>query len=168
MRRRNHIVTAVVLACLLAALWGAFRLCRHYLPWDGTTCDLYERYKDDPHLRATFMRGYSVSDTLSADALLLRADSDSAWYALLVDFGMPEKMIELYKTNKEFFVGEGANSIIKISIDKNDIRKRIPMTDPDSRLIIGSIAKRSLCVFITDDISVKETICSTETKKIKE
>ena len=56
--------------------------------------DLYLRYEHNPHIRATELRDFPVDDTLAVDALLLQADTDSAWYALMADFGMSDDLIE--------------------------------------------------------------------------
>lgn len=128
--------------------------------------DLYRRYEDNPHIRATELHDFPVNDTLALDALLLQATSDSAWCALLSDFGMPKDLIDDYLANKEAFVSEKRNSLIKVTVNKNNIKQRLPIPDPDSRLTIGSYAKRSLCIFMTEDLNIKETICSTKVKHL--
>lgn len=128
--------------------------------------DLYRRYEHNPHIRATELHDFPVNDTLAVDVLLLEASSDSAWCALLSDFGMPKDLIDDYLANKEAFVSEKRNSLIKVTVNKNNIKQRLPIPDPDSRLTIGSYAKRSLCIFMTEDLNIKETICSTKVKHL--
>ena len=167
MRPNKYIAIAVVLICLLATGVGVVKLCRYYLPQEGTTCALFERYKDNPYVKACLLRDFHVNDTLSVDALLLEATTDSAWCELLEDFGTPEEMIELYLSNKDFFVGEGRNSILKFFRDKNDIRKFAPLTAPESRVVIASHSKKSLCIFMTENENQKEAICLNEVQKLK-
>ena len=100
--------------------------------------DLYRHYEHNPHIRATELHDFPVNDTLAVDVLLLEASSDSAWCALLSDFGMPKDLIDDYLANKEAFVSEKRNSLIKVTVNKNNIKQRLPIPDPDSRLIIGS------------------------------
>ncbi|MBP5547179.1 MAG: hypothetical protein J6X59_07900 [Bacteroidales bacterium] len=128
--------------------------------------DLYRHYEHNPHIRATELHDFPVNDTLAVDVLLLEASSDSAWCALLSDFGMPKDLIDDYLANKEAFVSEKRNSLIKVTVNKNNIKQRLPIPDPDSRLTIGSYAKRSLCIFMTEDLNIKETICSTKVKHL--
>lgn len=129
--------------------------------------ELYRKYVDAPGIRASYVKDFPVDDTLTVDALLLQADSDSAWYILLADFGMPEKLIELYKSDKEAFVSKGHHSIIYFYIDINNYQKRLLPYDPDSRLVIGSLEKKSLCVFLTEDKTTKEAIGLGEMLKLK-
>ena len=129
--------------------------------------DLYRRYEHNDYIRATEIHNFHVNDTLSVDALLLEATTDSAWCELLEDFGTPEEMIELYLSNKDFFVGEGRNSILKFFRDKNDIRKFAPLTAPESRVVIASHSKKSLCIFMTENENQKEAICLNEVQKLK-
>jgi hypothetical protein len=167
MRRNKHIVIVVIVVCLLATTVGVVRLCRYYLPQEGPTCALFERYKDNPYVKACLLRDFQVNDTLATNALLLEAATDSAWCELLEDFGTPEEMIELYLSNKDFFVGEGRNSILKFFRDKNDIRKFAPLTAPESRVVIASHSKKSLCIFMTENENQKEAICLNEVQKLK-
>ena len=129
--------------------------------------DLYRRYENNEYIRATEIHNFRVNDTLAVDALLLDASTDSAWCALLLDFGMPEEMIEMYKSNKEFFMSDGANSIIMLYRDKNNQKKFLPSEDPDSRLVLASFSKQSMCVFLAEDNNKKELIELSEIIKLK-
>ena len=157
-----------LLLCLLAATVPAALVYRsHTLPLSQCS-ELYRNYLGNPHIRAAFIKDFPINDTLSVDALTLQADSDSAWCELMADFGIPKEMIELYKSDKELFVGEKISSIIKYCIEKNNPQKRASMTDPNSWLVIGSHTKRSLCIFITEDSNQKDLISLTELKKVKQ
>ena len=129
--------------------------------------DLYRRYENNEYIRATEIHNFPVNDTLAVETLLLEASTDSAWCALLLDFGMPEEMIEMYKSNKEFYVGEGRSSIIRIFINKYNPKERVPVADTNGWLTIGSFEKKSLSVFLTGEYSVKEIINKKEIKKLK-
>lgn len=167
MRRSRNITIVIVLLCLLAVLAGGTILCRHYLPTPGPTYALFERYKSNPHIDASLLRDFRIEDTLTVDVITLQADSDSAWCALMADFGMPEEFIELYRENKDFFMANERNSIVMISIDKKNPNKRLPKSDPNSRLVIGSFSKRTLCIFMTEGLAKKILIEKTEIKKLK-
>ncbi len=167
MKKKSLLTIAIVAVCLLAVLTGALRLRRHYLPLDGPTCALYEKYKDSPGIKASYLRDYPIDDTLALDALLLEASSDSAWCALLSDFGAPKDLINLYNTQRHLFVDEGVNSIEIFYIDTNDTRKRLPRAEPGSRLVIGSYKEKSMCVFMTEEKSDKEIICLTKIKDLR-
>lgn len=129
--------------------------------------DLYRRYEHNEYIRATEIHNFRVNDTLAVETLLLEASTDSAWCALLLDFGMPEEMIEMYKSNKEFFMSDGANSIIMLYRDKNNQKKILPSEDPDSRLVLASFSKQSMCVFLAEDNNKKEIIELSEIIKLK-
>ena len=129
--------------------------------------DLYRRYEHNDYIRATEIHNFHVNDTLSVDALLLEATTDSAWCTLMVDFGIPEEMIADYKTNKEFFMGGGRNTIFMFYMDKDNQRKRLPPSHPDSRLVIISFSMQSFCVFMTENNNTKEIIELSEIIKLK-
>ena len=167
MKRNKLIVAAIVLLSLLAVVTAAFRLCRYYLPQDGSTCALYERYKDNPHVKASYLRDFRVNDTLAVDALLLQATSDSAFCALLRDFGVPEEIIDDYKYDNESLVGNHKHSILYFYKDKNNPQKTLPRENPDSRLVLGSFKNKSLCVFMTADTHFKEIIFYNELSNIR-
>ena len=167
MKKNKYIAIAVVVVCLLATVVGAVKLCRYYLPQEGPTCALFERYKDNPYVKACLLRDFRVNDTLTTDALLLEAATDSAWCELLADFGMPKSLIDRYTFDKKSLVSDGRNSITKFYMDKDNIKKRKSRKKPESRLVIASHTKRCICVFLTDEQKTKETISLTEIKKLK-
>ena len=167
MKKNRYITLSIVLLCLLAALAGGVRLFRYYLPHEGPTDALYEKYKDNPQVKASLLHDFRVNDTLAVDALLLEASTDSAWCALLLDFGMPEEMITDYISNRDFFMGEGRSSIIMLYRDKNNQKKFLPSEDPDSRLVLASFSKQSICVFLAEDNNKKEIIELSEIIKLK-
>ena len=162
---KRILITLLLAAAAVAAvvLWRGWP---HLFP-SSDTDDLYRRYEHNDYIRATHLKDFQVNDTLATDALLLEAATDSAWYALLADFGMPEEMIEMYKSNKESFVGEGKNSIIKFFVNKNNIKERIPKKNPSSRLVLGDLAKKSLCIFLTEDNNKKEKISLFKIKELE-
>ena len=129
--------------------------------------DLYRRYEHNDYIRATEIHNFHVNDTLSVDALLLEATTDSAWCTLMVDFGIPEELIELYISNKYFFVNEKRNSIFEFYRDKNNMKKFLPLDNPNSRVVIGFHTKKTMCVFMTDNFDLKDIICFNEIKKMK-
>ena len=164
--RRNRIITIVIVTtCLLAVLAGGLVLRRHYLPTSGPTNALFEKYKDNSHIDVCLLRDFHVNDTLAVETILLQATTDSAWCALLRDFGMSEEFIAWYQSNQTNLVNDIHNSILLFSMDKNNPQKRLSENDPDGRLVIGSYAKRTLCIFMTEG-KIRETIILSETNKL--
>jgi hypothetical protein len=167
MKKNKYIAIAVVVVCLLATVVGAVKLCRYYLPQEGPTCALFERYKDNPYVKACLLGDFRVNDTLTTDALLLEAATDSAWCTIMVDFGVPEEFIELYISNKDNFINDERNSICEFYRDKNNMKKFLPLDNPDSRIVIGFHAKKTMCIFMTDNPDLKDIISFNEIKKMK-
>ena len=164
MKRIFITLLLAVAAVATVVLWRAWP---HLFPSSDTT-DLYRRYEHNDYIRATEIHNFHVNDTLSVDALLLEATTDSAWCALMVDYGIPEEMVEIYMSNNEAFVGEDKHSIIYYCIDKNDPQKRVSTKDPNGLLVLGSFSKRTLCVFMTGEKSKKDIISLTEINKLKQ
>ena len=154
-----------LLLCLLAATLPAAIVYRCHTVSLSQCDELYRKYVDNPGIRASFIKDFPVNDTLAVDVLLLEATSDSAWCALLLDFGASEELIDLYRSEKNLLVGEGYHSGMVFYIDINNSKNRLPPDNPDSRLVIGSLAKRSLCVFMTADTQFKELIFYNELDK---
>jgi len=157
--------TLAIIAVGLAVCAGFFLFPRQLTPEECGA--LYQRYKDAEGIDASFIKDFPVNDTLTTDALLLEAATDSAWCELLLDFGVPEEMIEMYKSNKEFFISNENSSLLLFYMDRNNPSERLPFRHPDSRLVIASFKKQSMSVFLTEDINVKKTIGLSETVKLK-
>ena len=163
MKRIFITLLLAVAAVATVVLWRAWP---HLFPSSDTT-DLYRRYEHNDYIRATELHNFPVNDTLTTDALLLEAATDSAWCELLLDFGASKDLISLYKTNKELFVGEDVCSITEFSVDKNNTKKHIPLTDSDSWLVIGSHTKKTLCILLTENNNQKSTISLINIKDLK-
>lgn len=86
MRRKLHIL--VSLAVVLAALFVAQLLRGGNRYRDSQLKGLYDRYSCQPGVRAALICDYPVADTVAVDMLMLTATDDSAWDALIHDFGM--------------------------------------------------------------------------------
>lgn len=158
-------ITLAIIAVGLAVCAGFFLFPRQLTPEECGA--LYQRYKDAEGIDASFIKDFPVNDTLTTDALLLEAATDSAWCALMADFGMPKSLIDRYTFDKKSLVSDGRNSITKFYMDKDNIKKRKSRKKPESRLVIASHTKRCICVFLTDEQKTKETISLTEIKKLK-
>ena len=158
-------ITLAIIAVGLAVCAGFFLFPRQLTPEECGV--LYQRYKDAEGIDASFIKDFPVNDTLTTDALLLEAATDSAWCELLLDFGVSKDLISLYKTNKELFVGEDVCSITEFSVDKNNTKKHIPLTDSDSWLVIGSHTKKTLCILLTENNNQKSTISLINIKDLK-
>ena len=163
MKRLLIILLLSLLAVIAVVLWRGWP---HLFP-SSDVSDLYRRYEHNEYIRATEIHNFRVNDTLAVETLLLEASTDSAWCALLLDFGMPEEMIEMYKSKKEFYVGGGRNSITLLYIDNNIPPKRVPRTNPDSRLVICSHDSKSLCIFLTDEKEHDQLIKFIKIKQLK-
>ena len=164
MNKRRVISVAVCL--VVAALVLVVKYHPRTVPIEECS-QIYRDYADNPHIAVAFIKDFPVNDTLAVDVTTLQATTDSAWCALLLDFGTPQEMIDDYNSNKEFNEGEDASTIILFYKDKNDLKKRIPSTNPDSRLVIASHRNRTLCIFMTEKNNIKETIELFEIKKLK-
>jgi hypothetical protein len=164
MNKRRVISVAVCL--VVAALVLLVKYHPRTVPIEECS-QIYRDYADNPHIAVAFIKDFPVNDTLSVDVTTLQATTDSAWCALLLDFGTPQEMIDDYNSNKEFNEGEDASTIILFYRDKNDLKKRIPNNHPDSRLVIASYNRRTLCIFMTEDNKQKDIIGLTQIKDLK-
>lgn len=165
MRQRHYIILAIVAVGLLVCV--AVVLRPRQLPLEECS-QLYRDYADNPHVTVAFIKDFPVNDTLRADVTTLQATTDSAWCALLFDFGMPQELIELYNSDKSLFIGEDVNTITKTYIDKNNPKKHLTKVNTDSRLLIMSHAKKTISIFMTEEKNVKEKISLSEIKKLKD
>lgn len=164
MRKRHYIILAIVAVALLVC--AAVVLRPRQLPLEECS-QLYRDYADNPHVTVAFIKDFPVNDTLRVDVTTLQATTDSAWVALMVDFGAPKEFIDMYNSDRDFFERDKVNSLTIFYIDKKCIHKRKSKYDPDSWLVIGSFTAKTFCVFMTDDIYFKNQIGLTEFNKLE-
>lgn len=165
MNKRRVISVAVCL--VVAALVLVVKYHPRTVPVEECS-QIYRDYADNPHIAVAFIKDFPVNDTLRVDVTTLQATTDSAWCALLFDFGMPQELIELYNSDKSLFIGEDVNTITKTYIDKNNPKKHLTKANTDSRLLIMSHAKKTMSIFMTEEKNVKEKISLSEIKKLKD
>lgn len=163
--KKNTCITLAIIFVGLAVCVGFFLFPRQLSPEECG--ELYRHYQDSEGIEASFVKDFRVNDTLAVDVVLLEATTDSAWCELLLDFGASEDLMNMYKTNKEFFISDERNSILLFYVKKSNLKKRLPPGHPDSRLVIASFIKQSICVFMTEENNVKKTIGLSEIIKLK-
>ena len=163
MKRLLITLTLSLLAVATVVLWRGWP---RLFP-SSEVSDLYRRYEHNDHIRATEIHDFQVNDTLAVATVLLQATTDSAWYALLTDFGMPEELIDFYKSDRDFLERDNANSILYFYVEKNNPQKRTLQTNPNSMFVVGSLIKKTICIFMTDDKTTKKIASFNEIKKLK-
>ena len=131
MKKNRYITLSIVLLCLLAALAGGVRLFRYYLPHEGPTDALYEKYKDNPQVKASLLHDFRVNDTLAVDVTTLQATDSVGWETLKKDFHIAElspQAIEMLK-HTESTVG------VRLT-PKNDIGASCDTANLDNNYIL--------------------------------
>ena len=107
------LLLAVVLP--LAVIYGP-----HLLP-PGECSSLYREYYRVPGIKASFVKGFQVNDTLAIDATLLHATDSASWERLLNDFHLVNVIdTSAYRQPQSF-------SISRVS--KEDPTKRVSSPD---------------------------------------
>lgn len=87
---------------------------------------LYQRYADSPDIRATYVKNYRVNDTLTLNATLLEAVTDTGWAILLKDFNFepypPEILALITSTNavQSWYVLHGTSDGPMDTLDKGN------------------------------------------------
>ena len=76
-------------ACLLIVVGAlSVKLWPRTVPFEQCS-ELYQRYAHTPGIEASFVKDYRINDTLTIDATVLEATTDSAWAMLQNDFNVP-------------------------------------------------------------------------------
>ena len=126
---------------------------------------IYRDYADDPHVAVAFIKRLRVNDTLTVDVTTLHALDSTGWHSLMLYFGFPQEMIDYYYSHKALFDKDKKHSLVRFSVDMNDVHKRLSPTHPDSRQVIGSYKEMMFNVYHTNNT---ETIRTLNIQKLKE
>ena len=134
---RKHILPIVAAIALIVGTL-AFRLWPRTLKPEECSV-LYQRYADSPDICATYIKNYRVNDTLTLNATLLEALTDSGWAELkhVLAIKEPDKNLDLIQPSIDN--GDEAFTLIQ----KNPTRPCIGDLD------IGVAARRDryVCIF---------------------
>lgn len=72
----------IVVGTLCVKLWP------RTVPFEQCS-EIYQKYAHTPGIDAAFVKDYRINDTVTIDATLLEATTDSAWAMLQTDFNVP-------------------------------------------------------------------------------
>lgn len=117
-RRPQFLLPAIIfLAIVLVAL--AVRLWPRTIPFDQCS-EIYQKYANVEDIRASFIKGYKVNDTVFVDVTLLEAIDSTGWNILKKDFevaSLPPELQQLVDNGEDLVF---TKSIPKSEIDKSD------------------------------------------------
>ena len=138
MIRRLKITLLVVLCSLAVA--AAYIVWPRTVPFSECS-ELYQRYADNEHVAASFVRNYRVNDTLTLDVTLLQATDSAGWQQLIEDFNIHI----LDAIQKE--VDENRDIVTSRKIPAN------PADSTDNRKYVMAITylNRNICIFHTQN-----------------
>lgn len=139
-------------ALLVAAVVAAVLLCPWVFP-SARVSDLYNRYKDNPHLAVTYLQNFPLNDTLVVDVTTFQALDDEGWDTLCVDFEVPElpELILSVMEEKEDFILS-----YKVSDDYKDFYEEIGICHDD--VIAISYIKQTVSIFNTQNETEKKAV----------
>ncbi len=158
MKKNRYITLSIVLLCLLAALAGGVRLFRYYLPHEGPTDALYEKYKDNPQVKASLLHDFRVNDTLAVDVTTLQATDSVGWETLKKDFRLlPLPEFQQKKIDQEIDV------ISMFLAPKADPTLPMDTTDLQNNNVISvSRLHRTISIFHTKTIAEQKAVKSNQ------
>lgn len=116
------------------------------VPWDECS-ELYRRYADSPDIRAAYIKDYRVNDSLTINATILEATTDSSWRSLLVTF---------HDTITDAAMEPLKRGLDVLSILSSDRRPDSIMTNDEFAVL--SRCDRYICVFHIQDSVQREKV----------
>jgi len=123
---------------LLTAYWPRILLPRQCSP-------LYRRYAEDPGVKASFVKGFQVNDTLAIDATLLHATDSASWEQLREELNLPAHTPEVTESIKE-----GKNTIITYLTKKGGASQDMDKENLNNNDVVGiSLLNHSICIYHT-------------------
>ena len=137
--KRYWTIALTALTVFLVAV-AAWKMWPRTVPLEECS-EIYQRYHDNPHVVASFLKDFRVNDTVTVDVTLLEAKDDEGWEELReMTGGFP-----LMEHEKEQL--KRGNDIVQTWISENDSLKPSPNTDPTNNFFcVMSFLKRSILV----------------------
>lgn len=130
----------------MVAVGGA--LAWHY--WPRTVpleecSEIYQRYHDNPHVVASFLKDFRVNDTVTVDVTLLEAKDDEGWEEMQKRFNiipLPQEVVDI--------LGEKAETEVEVWLAPRN-NYHLPMDDIllNNDVLSVSRKKKQLCIFET-------------------
>lgn len=151
MIRRLKITLLVVLCSLAGA--AAYIVWPRTVPFSECS-ELYQRYADNEHVAASFVRNYRVNDTLTLDVTLLQATDSAGWQQMLEDFEIiiDESVVEATAKGRDIIA-----SAVRPIPEK--------AKDDSERYVLGaSEYSKTICIYHTHSKEQRLAVISHNTK----
>lgn len=114
--KRPRIITVVICLLLLLGVAAVIHTPR-CVPFSQCS-DLYKKYAKADGIDATFIKDFSINDTLNLDVTVLKATDSNGWKMLLSDFNIPN-LPPIFKQR----IDNGEDVIItKFIVDSSNIQ----------------------------------------------
>lgn len=136
-------IRIIGLALLVAAATVLLKTCPHPLP-DRLAGELVARYASCDGVRATFLKGMRLNDSLRLDVTVLQATDSAGWERLQRDFGAHGPT----DTQREAL--EQGKDIISFKLFRKDNSPAPVDTAAVNNVAAVSYLKRAVCVYHTE------------------
>ena len=143
-RRRTRLIVFPLAAVLLAALATLAVVCRTRTLSEEECGPLYRHYAHCEGVRASYLKGKRVNDTMRVDMTLLQATDSAGWARLQEDFQIPPLSEEHMRLMKD-----GSSIMLKM-VDVNAILGG-ETGGRDLQLAAALRARRTVGVLHTND-----------------
>lgn len=151
MKKRHYISIAIVLSGLAVCV-GFYLNPRQLSPEECG--DVYRRYRGADGIEVSFLQNFRVNDTVAVAVTTLHAETDSAWAALIKDFGISPTPPEVLA-----YLGMDTNSTIFKRVSVTDYTVLPREAESKYYLFVEQEFKHTISLFlIENDIQRKMII----------
>lgn len=106
----------------------------------GEVSELYRHYEHSEHIRASFIKGFPVDDTLRVDVTLLQSTDSAGWEALQKEFNLVTVPLEILATFD-------TNSIFTKYVPKKDHSQSMDSIISNNDILAYSYHRREMALF---------------------
>lgn len=151
----------VIVVGILTSAMGCAAMYRTYSHRvvESDLSEVYLHYRDLDNLRASFVKGYRINDTLSLNVTLLEAKDDSAWLMIKNDFDVPiisEEYRDFFDNSNPFSIWFAPKNNYKLPMD--------PVMENNDVVVVSYNAK-TISIF---HVTSKKQYVAIFKKKMKE
>lgn len=148
--KKNNIISIAIFVIVVGGA-AAWKFWPRVVPY-AECSEVYRQWADVDGVRATFLRGYRVNDSVIVDATLLQASDSAGWETAKKAFGIKEPS---QQKRMAIACGKDILEIAKIDTDTNNYD-----------IAVASHRDRYVCVFHTSTQKDKECILGLIIKKM--
>lgn len=145
--KKNNIISIAIFVIVVGGA-AAWKFWPRVVPY-AECSEVYRRWADVDGVRATFLRGYRVNDSVIVDATVLQATDSAGWDSLKSYYEFSPTL-----SDKDLAALADGHDLLKTFININGNKTNLS----DNEILVASLRDKYICIFHMKNLSERDLL----------